>query len=91
MMGRCPDSTLGKRKIVIGLLTAGMMNKQIVRHFQACESSISSLRTKIRKMGSFRNRKLCRQNVRPPGERTLTRWRHSDVIVFLAEQEYLAW
>ena len=52
MLGRRPDSTLGKRKIVIGMLTAGMMNKQIVRHFQACESTISSLRTKIRQMGS---------------------------------------
>ena len=26
------------------MLNAGMMNKQIVRHFQACESMISSLR-----------------------------------------------
>ena len=53
------DSTLGKRKIVIGMLhvTAGMMNKQIVRHFQACQSIISSLRTKIRQMGSVENRK----------------------------------
>ena len=36
--GRRPDSTLGKRKIVIGMLIASMMNKKIVRHFQACES-----------------------------------------------------
>ena len=43
MMGRRTDSTLGKRKNVIGMLTAGMMNKQIVRHFQACESKISVL------------------------------------------------
>ena len=61
MMGRRPGSTLVKRKIVIGMLTAGMMNKQIVRHFQACESTISSLRTKIRQMGSFENQKPCRQ------------------------------
>ena len=33
MMGRRPDLTLSKRKIVIGMLTAGVMNKQIVRHF----------------------------------------------------------
>ena len=33
-MGRRPDSTLGKRKIVIGMLTAGMMNKQIVTIFK---------------------------------------------------------
>ena len=46
---------MGKRKIVIGMLTAGMMNKQIVRHFQACQSMISSLRTKIRRMGSIEN------------------------------------
>ena len=61
MMGRRPDSTLGKRKIVIGMLTAGIMNKQIVKHFQACQSMISSLRTKIRQMGSGENRKPCRQ------------------------------
>ena len=42
-MGRHPDSTLGECKIVIGMLTAGMMNKKIVRHFQACESMISVL------------------------------------------------
>ena len=61
MMGRRPDSTLRKHKIVIGMLPAGMMNKQIVRHFQACESTISSLRTKVRQMGSVENRKPCRQ------------------------------
>ena len=60
MMGRHPDSTLGKRKIVVGMVTTGIMNKQIVRHFQACESTISSLRTKIRQMGSVGNRKPCR-------------------------------
>ena len=51
-MGRRPDSTLGKHKIVIGMLTDDMTNKQIIRHIQACESTISSLRTKIRQMGS---------------------------------------
>ena len=61
MMGHRTDSTLGKRKNVIGMLTAGMMNKQIVRHFQACESTISSLRTKIRPMGRVENRKPCGQ------------------------------
>ena len=61
MVGRRPDSTLGKRKIVIGMLTACMMNKQIARHFQACESTMSSLRTKLRQMGSVEYRKPCRQ------------------------------
>ena len=50
MMGRHPESTLGKCKIVIGMLTAGMMNKQIVRYFQACES-----------LGIVENQKPCRQ------------------------------
>ena len=58
-MGRRPDSTLGKRKIAIGMLTAGMMNKQIVRHFQASASTISSLRNKIRRISSVENRKPC--------------------------------
>ena len=61
MMRRRPDSTLGKLKIVIGMLTASIMNKQIGRHFQACEFTISSLRTKIRLMGSVQNPKPCRQ------------------------------
>ena len=61
IMGRRPDSTLGKRKIIIGILTVGMMNMQIVRHFQACESTISILKIKIRQMGSVENRKPCQQ------------------------------
>ena len=56
MMGRRPDSTLDKRNIVIGLLTSGMMNKQLARHFQAYECTKSSLRTKIRQMGCVENR-----------------------------------
>ena len=55
-LGRRPNSTLCKRKIVIGMLTANMMNKQIVRHFQACEFTIFSLRTKIRQMGSVKKK-----------------------------------
>ena len=56
MMGRRLDSTLDQRHITIGMLTAGTMNKQIVRHFQVCECTISSLRTNICKMGSVKNR-----------------------------------
>ena len=37
MMGRHPDSTSYQRNIVIGMLTVGMMNKQVAQHFQACE------------------------------------------------------
>ena len=55
-MGRRPDSTLCKRKIVIGMLPVGMINKQIARHFQVCECTKSSLRTNIRQMGSVENR-----------------------------------
>ena len=54
-MGHRPDSTLGKRKIMIGMLTAGMTNKHVVLHFQACESTISSLRAKICQLGSVEN------------------------------------
>ena len=53
MMGRCPDSPLVRRCIVSGMTTVGMMNKQIARHFQACECTISNLRTK---MGDVKNR-----------------------------------
>ena len=55
-MGRRPDSTLDQRSIVIGMLTAVMMNKQTARHFQACECTISSLSAKIRQIGSVKNR-----------------------------------
>ena len=54
MMGRQPDSTLGKCKILIGMLTAGMVNKQISRHIQAFERTIFSLRTNICQMGSVK-------------------------------------
>ena len=46
------------------MLTVGMMNKQIVRHFQACECTISSLRTKIRKMGSVKIEIMPRKTTR---------------------------
>ena len=81
-MGRRPDSTLGKCKIVIGMLAAGMMNIKIVSHFQACESTISSHRTKIRQIGSVKLKTMRTDHVIPPRERTLPRLRHS---------EYLAW
>ena len=55
-MGRRPDSALGNCKIVIEMLIAGTMNKQITRHFQACERLYSVFRTKIRQMGSVENR-----------------------------------
>ena len=68
-MGRTPDSTLGKRKIVIGMLAAGMINKQIVRHFQACESTIypvikpRSVRWAVSKIENYadRSRKTTRR------------------------------
>ena len=55
-MGRRPDSTLDRHNIATGILTVGMMNKQIARHFQACESTISGLRTKICQMDNVKNR-----------------------------------
>ena len=48
--------------------TAGQMNKQIVRHFRACENAISSLKTKICKMGSVKIKIIPTDHVRPPGE-----------------------
>ena len=55
-MGRRPDSTLVKRKIVIGMLTASIINKQIARHLQAYGCTISSPTTKIRQLDSVENR-----------------------------------
>ena len=73
-MGRRPDSTFGKCKIVIGMLTAGMMNKQIVRHFQACQSMISSPQSQNPSDGQCQKSKTMQtDHVRPPGEKTLTR------------------
>ena len=54
-MERRTDSTLGERKIVIGMVTVGMINKHIARHFQACECTISSPRTNIRQMDRVEN------------------------------------
>ena len=67
MMERYPDSTLGKHKIMIGMLSAGMVNKLSVRHFQACESQDPS-------DGQFQKSKtMPTDHVRLPGERKLTR------------------
>ena len=74
-MGRRPDWKLGKRKIVIGMLTASLMNKQTAKHFQACESSLFSLRTRLVSKIEI-HADISRKTT---GKRTL------------AEQEYLAW
>ena len=55
-MGRRPDTTLDQRNIVIGMQTIGMINKQLARHVQACECTMSSLTTSIRQTGIVRNR-----------------------------------
>ena len=56
-MGRRPsDSMLNQRNIVIGMQTAGLMKKLIVRHFQAFECTIFNLRTKVPHTGSVKNR-----------------------------------
>ena len=51
-MGHRPGLTLDQRNMTIGISTAGMKNKEIVRHFQVSKSSISRLRTKFRQTGS---------------------------------------
>ena len=55
-MERNTDSTIDQRNIVIGMLTFRMMNKQIARHFEACDCTIPSIGTKIRQMGGVKNR-----------------------------------
>ena len=55
-MGHRPDSASYQYNIVIGMLTAGMMKKQVAQHFQACECMISGHRTKFCQKGSFKSR-----------------------------------
>ena len=67
-MGHHPDSTVVKRNAVIGMLTVGMMNKQVHRHFQACEcTSLKPNRRAVSKIDIIPT-----DNVRPSGERTFT-------------------
>lgn len=56
MMGRRPGLTLDQRNVAIGMLTAGMRNKDVARHFHVNESTISRLRTKFRQTGSVKDR-----------------------------------
>lgn len=55
-MGRRPGMTLDQRNMAIGMLTAGRKNKDVARHFQVSESSISRLRAKFRQTGSVKDR-----------------------------------
>lgn len=55
-MGRRPGLTLDQRNVAIGMLTAGMMVKQVAQHFQVSESAISRLRTKFQQTGSVKDR-----------------------------------
>ena len=45
---------LDQRNIVIGMLTAAMMNKKVAQHVHAIGSTISRLRTKSRQTGSVK-------------------------------------
>ena len=83
-MGRRLDSTLDGHNIVIGILTDGMMNKPIARHFQAYESTISSLRAKICKMGNVKNR---HHADRP---RKITRREEIDNVTFFRRNRFLS-
>ena len=67
------------------------MNKQIVRHFQSCDFTISSLRTKIRQMGSVENRHHAdrpHKTTRREDIDNVTSFRRNR---FLFQQGYLAW
>ena len=54
-MRLCPSLTLDQRNMAIGMLTAGMKNKEIARHFQVSESTISRLRTKFHQTDSVKD------------------------------------
>ena len=55
MMGRRPDLTLDQRYMAIGMLTAGMRNKEVASHSQVSENTISHLSTKFRQTGSVKD------------------------------------
>ena len=71
--GRRPDSTSGKRKMVIGMLTVGVMSKQFFRHFQAFEYGIQSENPDPSDWQCRKSKTMPTDHVRQPGERTLTR------------------
>ena len=86
MMGRRPDLTFDRRNIVIGMLTASMMNKQIARLFQACGCTISSLRTTICQMGNVKIRHHANRQHKTTRREDIDNVASFDVIGFLAAQ-----
>ena len=55
-MGRRPGLPLDQRNMAIGMLTGGMMVKEVAQHFHVSESAISRLRTKYRQTGTIKDR-----------------------------------
>ena len=70
MMGRRPDSTLGKRKTVIGMYTADMVNKQI-DIFKLVSVRNPVLEPRFVRWAMSKIDIMPADDVRIPGERTL--------------------
>ena len=83
-MGRCPDPMLNQRNNVIRMLTAGLMNKLIARHFQAFECTVFNLRTQIRQTGSVKNRQ------HPYRQRKITRREDIDNVTSFKRNRFLS-
>ena len=69
MMGRRPRMTFGQSERAIGMLTAAMLARDVARHFQRHESTISRLLNRFQQTGNVTDRlRLSRPRKSTPQE-----------------------
>ena len=83
-MGRRPGLPLGQRNMAIGMLTGGMMVKDVAQHFHVSESAISRLRTKYRQTGTIKDR------TRPGRPRKTTRRGDNFIVTSSRRNRFLS-
>ena len=79
---RRPGMTFEKHESAIGLLTAGMSARDVARHFQCHESTISRLLNRFQQTGNVADNPDQADRVKPRRGKTVFSRLHLDAIYF---------
>ena len=71
-MGRRPGLTLDQRNVAIGMLTGGMMVKDVAQHFRGSESAISRFRLSTVKQAPSKIDHVLADRAKQRGVKTIT-------------------
>ena len=86
MMGRRPRMTFKQLERAIRMFTAGMSEREVARHFQRHESTISRLLNRFQRTGNVADRpRSSRQRKTKPREDRFSRLHLNEIDFFLVE------